>query len=317
MSNAQYSIAVAGSTERTVRCAEALSSDIRFHIPWILTSKPKPIGRTQTLTANPLHKFATAQQIPTILIDKKIDADIKVKIDKSEKINFLLVVDFGYLVPQWLLQLPSSAPLNIHPSTLPKWRGSSPGQFVLLYGEKQSSVTLMIMNESLDEGPILTQLPFAVAPNWTQIEYYHQAFELIATQLPELIVKFDEGELKPVTQPTHSPTPIATRLSRQDGFIPWEVLQKSMLGQPATIESLSSVIQQAMSSHTSISELLADACRAFSPWPGVWTVVKTAKDETRLKILTCHQEHGRLILKKVQLEGKQPSNWNEIKNAVL
>jgi methionyl-tRNA formyltransferase len=68
----------------------------------------------------------------------------------------LLVVDFGYLIPTWLLQLPAIAPLNIHPSELPKWRGSSPGQFALLFKNlgretTQTAVTLMVMNEGLDQ----------------------------------------------------------------------------------------------------------------------------------------------------------------------
>lgn len=324
MSNSQppkITVGIAGSTERTTICAEALRSDNRFTIPWILTPTPKILGRKKELTNNPLHSWATNTSTKTILLDKKIDDDIKNQLSNSETVDFLLVVDFGYLVPSWLLQLPLTAPLNVHPSLLPRWRGSSPGQFVLLYGEKESAVTVMIMNEALDEGPIIAQLPFTVSNSWTQKEYYQHSFALIKERLADLITDFANNKTA-TPQPSDSPTPIARRLSREDGFIEWQTLQSLISSNDTSASSLhlNSLLTEAASVHKTRYELVEHACRALSPWPGLWTVVTTDKGKTRMKLLSCHVElstQPKLILEEVQLEGKQTTAWASTKHSIL
>ncbi|MDQ5951387.1 MAG: Formyl trans protein [Patescibacteria group bacterium] len=307
----KISIAVAGSTQRTVLCAEALRTDDRFEVTWVLTPVPKIIGRKKALTQNPLHHWAEAQAVSTILLEKKIDNAIKDAVLASDKVDFLLVVDFGYLVPKWLLELPQRAPLNIHPSLLPRWRGSSPGQFVLLYGEKESAVTLMVMDEDLDSGPVIAQLPFVVQPTWTQTEYYQHSFGLIQEQLPDLIADFAEGKTKAIPQPPFSPTPIARRLSREDGFIEWDSLTQLMTGSTSVV--FNPLLNNTVAAHASLADLVSAACKAFTPWPGLWTVV----NDQRLKILSCHAKDQQLVLDEVQLEGKQPTTWGKLKSQVL
>ena len=113
-----YSVWIAGTTTRTVSCALALLKDPRFEIHLIITPTPKPVGREQQITPNPLHQFATEHQLPVELVQRKIDQQLQEKLQAHARPDFLLVVDFGYIVPQWLLDLPIIAPLNVHPSTL-------------------------------------------------------------------------------------------------------------------------------------------------------------------------------------------------------
>lgn len=293
-----YILALAGSTERTAQVARTLAGDPRFSVALIVTPQPRPVGRKKTLTANPLQKFAESSGIPTVLVDKKLNAEVRQQIEAhhaQKPLDFLLVVDFGFLVPKWLLELPKIAPLNIHPSLLPRWRGASPGQYVLLHGETESAVTLMIMNEALDEGPILAQLPFAVEPTWTQIGYYQHAFDLICQQLGDLIEQFALGNITPQPQPSESPTVIADRLSKGISFRDWAVIQEAMIAGTQAVE-------------------LERACRAYFPWPKLWTNTPTAQGEKRLIIHRCHlNEVGKLVLDEVQLEGKTKTPWEEIK----
>lgn len=318
MSN-KIRIAVAGSTERTALCAASLFADERFEILWILTPEPKVIGRKKILTQNPLHHWADDHAITTIQLQKKIDAQVKDAVLSSAQVDFLLVVDFGYLVPKWLLELPSHAPLNIHPSLLPRWRGSSPGQFVLLYGEKDSAVTLMVMDEDLDSGPLIAQLPFSVGENWTQREYYQYSFDRISEQLAGLIYDFAEGKLPATPQPSNSPTAIARRLTREDGFVEWSLLDdlRSYGIFAPKPHQLNSLLSPAKHTHPNVISLLAHAARALSPWPGLWTEVNTSRGKTRMKILSCHEEKQRLIIDQIQLEGKLPASWNEAKSAII
>lgn len=316
MSDTIISVAVAGTTERTVECASALLNDPRFKLEWVLTPAPKPVGRKQEITANPLHTFASTNQIETILIEKKIDEEIHQNIQTLPAIDFLLVVDFGYIVPEWLLATPRKAPVNIHPSALPRWRGSSPGQFVILYGEKNSAVSVIVMNDKLDQGDIIAQIPFVVQNTWDQFRYYQESFALISQQLPEILAKFYDGAISTQTQPLESPTATATRLNREDGFIPWEVLSLALEGQNATQPKIASVLQEAASAHSSLASLLCAACKAFYPWPGVWTKVMTHKGEQRMKILNCRvsEDKSTLILETVQLEGKESASWKQVQS---
>ncbi|MFH2118188.1 MAG: formyltransferase family protein [Candidatus Paceibacterota bacterium] len=316
-----YSIALAGSTEKTLQIAQTLLADGRFKISLIITPQPKPIGRKQTLTKNPVHKFAQKNKLPIVLIDRKIDQDDQKKIEANftkQAIDFLLVVDFGYLIPKWMLRLPKIAPLNVHPSLLPSWRGSSPGQFVLLGGDRSSAVALIVMSEKMDEGPILGQFTFGVDQAWTQTEYYQYSFDLICEKLGNLIYQFAEGKIRAIPQPDDSPTPLARRLTKQDSFYDWSIIKKAMkIGEQATE--------------------IERACRAFSPWPKLWTKVTTNQGEKRMIIHRCHLENlpidqadlpagqtylsdeqvSLLILDQVQLEGKNKTTWKKIKTNIL
>ena len=218
---------------------------------------------------------------------------------KVKKPDILIVVDFGFLIPSWLLDLPKIAPLNIHPSLLPRWRGSTPGPSVLLHGDKKSAVTLMIMNEKMDEGPILSQIPFTVDPTWTQTEYYQTSFDLICEKLGDHIEQFLQKKIIPSIQPTKSPTPTALKLTKEKAFISWNEIKNAMQNGEKATE-------------------IERASRAFYPWPKLWTKVITNKGKKRFIIHSCFiDEKKHLQLDKVQLEGKSINNWSEIKNSVL
>lgn len=298
----RYTVALAGSTQRTAQVAEALGKDKRFRILLIVTPKPRPMGRKQILTQNPLHAFAEKNSVPVILVDQKLDTNIRESIEQQFSTNpfdFFLIVDFGYLVPKWLLDLPKIAPLNIHPSLLPRWRGASPGQYVLLHGDTESAVTLMVMNEAFDQGPVIAQLPFVVDSSWTQIEYYQHAFDLMCEQLGDLMEQFAKGELKAQPQPKESPTVLADRLRKEEAFREWKMIEK------------------AMADGTQAGEL-ERACRAYYPWPKLWTKVPTTQGDKRMIIHRCSvSKNNRLILEQVQLEGKKITSWSEVKNTLL
>lgn len=320
MSEPIISIGIAGSTERTVQCAQAVFADQRFQIKWVLTPQPKPIGRKKEILPNPLHQFALDNSFGTVLIEKNIDLQIKHQIEKLPEIDILLVVDFGYLVPGWLLSLPKIAPVNIHPSFLPRWRGSSPGQFVILYGETDSAVTVMTMNDKLDQGDIISQLSFAVDQSWNQQQYYQHAFAVVTTELSEVLYQFVNGKLNVQPQPEQSPTIMAARLNREDGFIEWDIVSNLIEGKAASSEKLPVVIQNASAHHRSLAATIVAAHKAFSPWPGLWSYVPTHKGQQRMKILSCHIDptnENKLLLESVQLEGRPVTTWAHAKSVVV
>lgn len=319
----KITVGICGSTGRTVQCGTALAADDSFDVRWVITPPPKPIGRKKVITPSPLESWAVEQSsgevegdvsgsgIPVLHVHKKI-GDIRAEIEEMQAtrpVDILLVVDFGYLIPPWLLELPRVAPVNIHPSDLPKYRGSSPAQFALLAGETESAVCIMRLIWELDAGPIIKRLPFAVPPSMTQTEYYAVAFELASSALPGVLERFvKNGQSE--DQPEDSPTVVAARLSREDGFVPglqaassqpegWrsESEVRDERGDGPTIsgavpegiwdgisETVKSVVQK---DNLSLPALLDRMVRAFSPWPGVWTTVGEYKGrrDVRLKVL--------------------------------
>jgi methionyl-tRNA formyltransferase len=322
----KYTIAIAGSTKNTVLMAEALLKDSRFEIVTTISPTAKLIGREQILTKNPLQVWSEKQKLPTFLVEKKLE---ETAFSEMKPVDFLLVVDFGYLIPEWLLKLPKIAPLNIHPSLLPKWRGSSPGQFTLLFQDldkngKQSAVTLMIMSQGLDEGPILAQLPFKIEENWTQIEYYGTAFNLMGEKLAGLISDFAEGKIQAQNQAEKSPTVIARRLNKEDSFIDFANLltmtTDSNSEKIAIRNQEKALFRNLLNEQQSRNEqikLVINASKAFFPWPALWTIVKTSKGEQRMQIFSCHLAANKLVLDQVQIEGKNPCLFNECKNALI
>ena len=308
----KYTIAIAGTTQRTTLCAETLNKSDQFELSWILTPKSKVVGRDKTITPNPLDSFAKKNNIPTIYIEGKINDVVREQILKKPAPDFLLVVDFGYIVPIWLLELPKTAPLNIHPSELPKWRGSSPGQFSILFNDKKSAITLMVINKKLDQGPIIHQDFFNVDPSWTQADYYKHAFELICNGLDEKIVKFDENKNITKPQPEKSPTIVAKMLKKDQAFIEWEVVKIAMDGGDVGMNDdevgngiadkasnkvdevgdkiSSKLLLAALKHNDSLALTLERASKAFNPWPYLWTIIPTKKGEKRMKLLKLEVE---------------------------
>lgn len=322
-----YAIALAGSTSRTVQIAELIANDSRCSVAWVLSPTSQLVGRKQVPTDNPLHLWALERKIPSLRVNNKIDQILKNDIETTiyGSIDVLLVVDFGYLIPQWLLDLPTIAPLNLHPSVLPAWRGSAPAVGPLLTGDSTSAISLIVMNSQLDQGPIIHQAPFAVAPTWTQTEYYAHAFTAISDWLVDTMVKFAEGKITANAQPARSPTPLARQLTKADSFLPWSLVQdlcdpgRTAVADAGQLPPFLSEVWKYLKARQllTLPQYIERACRAFSPWPQLWTTIPTSKGEKRMKLLSLSvATHGNLQLETIQIEGQQPAHWNQVKTAI-
>lgn len=317
----KYTFGILGTTTNTLQCVNSLLNSGNFEPSFVITPSPKPIGRKKIITKNPIHEFAISKNLPTFLVEKKIDENIKNELSKLEKPDFLLIVDFGYIIKNWLLEFAKIAPLNIHPSALPAWRGSAPAQFSILFGDTKSAVTLMIINEKMDQGPILHQEFFDVDQNWTQKDYYHHAFDLICQKLPEKIKDFAEGKIVPIQQPLESPTITAGKIDKKDSYIPFSILKSAIEGKNLdqnellNLNEINPLLYKAMLKNKSMAKAVDRAVKAFDKWPNVWTIIETTQGEKRLKIIaTKLLTNDRIDILIVQLEGKNPVSWKEFYN---
>ncbi len=297
-------VIIAGSTNHTRTCAQSLTADGRFTISGVLTPSPKPRGRKQAVTPNPLHQWANEHNLPVVLVEKKIESTLKDDLKKLS-CDLLLVVDFGYLIPDWLLQLPRLAPINIHPSNLPSYRGSSPGQFVLMFGEKNSAVSIIKMDEKLDHGPVIERVFFEVDPTWTAADYYVHAFTLIGGKLPQILDSFVRNLTTVTPQPEKSPTPLARILTREDGFVPLETFRALLHHEQPKI-AIPLLTQLHLETNP---RKLFDLWRGLTPWPGVWTKIDRDGKEIRVKILAIRFSNNSLVMETIQVEGKAPQQY--------
>ncbi|GAI09530.1 unnamed protein product [marine sediment metagenome] len=120
----------------------------------VVTSLDKPAGREQVLTPSPTKLVAQKQNIPVVQ-PKKIE-EIIGKL-KEIRPDLIVVAAFGKILPKEILDIPKQGILNVHPSLLPRYRGPSPIQSAILDGEEKTGVTIILMDEKTDHGPIIKQ----------------------------------------------------------------------------------------------------------------------------------------------------------------
>lgn len=316
-SKTTFSLVVAGSTKYTQLLAKTLVNSGIFELQFLLVPPPKPVGRKQIVTPSAPAVWGTAAGIEVVEVSGQGKKAISPELIKGRnRPDFLLIVDFGYLIPDWLLEWPRIAPINIHPSRLPEWRGATPAQMVLLSGATSSAVTIMVPNSHLDQGDIITQLELPITPTMTKDNYYQTAFQLTAEHLGQILTDFARGKLVAQPQSELSPTPPARQMTKDDGFLPWELVVSAVTGQPRDEKKLAQwaaenyIVQIAQTRNAPLpAEILDRAIRAFSPWPAVWTLKPVPDNSTqvpkRMKILAAHLENRTtLVIDQVMIEGK-------------
>lgn len=255
----------------------------KYHeIVAVVTQSPKPMGREKVLTYSAVDTWAHKKHIPKFFEYSELpEADMGV------------CASFGMIIPQAVLDKFKHGIINVHPSLLPMFRGSSPIQATLIAGISPTGVSIIKMSNKLDAGPILTQFKEDVLENDTNETLRSRLFSRSAEVLINLIPNYSKGKIKLKPQDESKMT-MTKMIKKEDGYVD---LYKD-----------SHSIKDA-DSH----ELIWRKFRAYSPWPGIWTKI----NEKRLKILKCRFENpisgtvnGKLIIDEVQPESKNPTNWN-------
>ncbi|HTH93375.1 MAG TPA: methionyl-tRNA formyltransferase [Candidatus Paceibacterota bacterium] len=165
----------------------------------IVTAPARPQGRGMHLTDTPVAQFAHAHNIP-VLTPEKITPDFIAELQKHGPWDFYFVVAYGKILPQSLLDSVNGKVLNLHPSLLPKYRGPSPLESVLLSDDTETGVSIMELDREVDHGPIVTQASF-VLPEEETVTSLTQKSAVLGTQcLTENIAAYLDGSLSPIVQ---------------------------------------------------------------------------------------------------------------------
>ena len=228
----------------------------------VFTQPDRRAGRGRKLRASPVKIFSEERGLP-VFQPRSLRQDTESARSELAELapDVVIVAAYGLFLPEEVLKVPRLGCLNIHPSLLPKHRGPSPVATAILDGDEASGVTIMLLDDGMDTGPILAQQETRIADDETAEELTERLFELGSGLLVDTLHQWDRGQIVPKPQ-NYDDASFTRRLEREDGRIDWN-------------ESADS---------------LARRVRAFTPWPGAFT---TWRGRT-LKILRARPADGAL-----------------------
>ncbi|HUD20971.1 MAG TPA: methionyl-tRNA formyltransferase [Candidatus Saccharimonadales bacterium] len=241
----------------------------------IITETAKPAGRGRELQEPVMANLAKRNNLAVFQPETKVELT---EIVKQLQPDLLILASYGRILPEETLNIPAYGSLNIHPSLLPKYRGATPIQSAILGGERETGVTLMVMNPVVDEGEIVAQEKNAIASNETTTSLKEKAARTGAGLLIKNLPIYLSGQSR-LEKQTSSEVSATKKLTKEMGEIDWQ----------------------------NSAEVIDRQIRALNPWPGTFTWL----GNQRLKILEVILHGDRLELVTVQLEGKKPADWKD------
>ncbi len=185
----------------------------------VVTKRSKPRGRGYLLDDNEVKKAALDLRLPLIEIDSFKDEEAQ-RI-RDFKPDLFVVASFGLIVPRWVLDLPKIGPVNVHPSLLPLYRGPSPMQWAILNGDEETGITLIIMNEKMDEGRIMYQERASIKKGENMAGLSDRLSSRVAEILPGIVDHIDaQGMIEGVEQ-RHEDATYTPIITKEMGRIDW------------------------------------------------------------------------------------------------
>ena len=209
----------AGSGKIAVPVLETLCKAPEIEVVGVGTQPDRPVGRKKVLTPTPLGSAAAALGCVLHKFDN-INAPEALETIRNCGAQMMVVLSYGQLLKQPLLELPPMGCINIHGSLLPRWRGASPVQQVLLHGEKETGVCFMQMEKGLDSGPVFKSVSMLIPENCGAEALEMMLGELAAKESVEILTQIAAGTLNSTPQ-EHEKAVICRKITREDGFIDW------------------------------------------------------------------------------------------------
>ncbi|HEX3889632.1 MAG TPA: methionyl-tRNA formyltransferase [Verrucomicrobiae bacterium] len=237
-----------GTAELSCASLEKLAG--KFSVVAVVTQPDKPKGREMKLQFSPVKILAEKLNLPVLQPAKARDEEFISEL-RELKLDLIVVVAYGQILPQTILDLPKFGCVNVHTSLLPKYRGASPIQSAILNGETETGVTIMKMDAGLDTGEIISQARTPILPEDNSQTLHDRLAQLGAELLVETIPDYVAGNFLPKPQPTEGAS-YAAKIKKEDGKIDWN--------EPA--------------------EKILNRLRAFTPWPGAFTFLPDSVGRT-------------------------------------
>ncbi|MBI3477194.1 MAG: methionyl-tRNA formyltransferase [Acidobacteria bacterium] len=214
-------------------------------VPLVVTQPDRPRGRGMELAISPVKESALRLALPVVQPDKiKNNEEFRAQLAALHP-DAIIVVGYGRIIPQWMIDLPRLGNLNLHASLLPKYRGAAPIQWAIAQGETVTGVTTMRIDAGLDTGDILMQQELAIAPDDTSETLAPKLAAIGAELMVRTLSGLENGKIQAISQ-DHSKATLAPILKKEDGRIDF---------------------------HRTAAEI-CDRLRGFQPWPGADTLFR-------------------------------------------
>ncbi len=211
-------IAFAGTPAFAVPALEALlASDHR--VVGVLTQPDRPAGRGRQSAASAVKLRAQQDGVPIAQPEQLRTAEQQAPLREWQP-DLLVVVAYGLILPQAVLDLPRYGCLNIHASLLPRWRGAAPIQRAILNGDAETGVCIMHLEAGLDTGPVYARRSVPIGPRTTAADLHQQLAQLGATELLQTIAQIDAGTARAVPQPAEGISH-AAKVTKAEARIDW------------------------------------------------------------------------------------------------
>ncbi len=267
----------------------------------VVTQPDRPAGRGKGLRQSPVKRLALAAGLP-VLQPRKIRDPAAIQALRMLDADLFVVVAFGQILPQALLDLPRFGTLNVHASLLPRWRGAAPIQAAIRAGDEQSGATVMLLDAGLDTGPLLASRPITLTSDETSQSLHDKLAHLGADLLLDTLPGYLSGDIAPMPQ-DDAQASYAPQIKKADGMIDWR------------------------QSAVEIDRL----ARAYTPWPGIYSFWRgktlkiiagkaAAGQAAPGKVLNWQGEtaigtgHGLYLPRELQLAGKKALGASDFVN---
>jgi methionyl-tRNA formyltransferase len=235
-----------GTPQFAVPTLQALvDAEAGFRVRLVVTQPDRPSGRGMELSAPPVKRLARKLGIEATQPDKiKNNLEFRARLEQI-KPEAIVVVGYGRIIPQWMIDLPPLGNINLHGSLLPKYRGAAPVQWAIAMGETVTGVTTMRIDAGLDTGDILWRREVPIAPEDTAETLTPRLAEIGARLMVETLAALQAGTISPRQQDDSQAT-LAPILKKEDGLIDF---RRS-------------------------ARVIGNRLRGFQPWPGAYTTFR-------------------------------------------
>jgi methionyl-tRNA formyltransferase len=212
-------IAFCGTPAFAVPSLQRLIAEPDFEIAGVVTQPDRPRGRNQEMHGSPVKTAAAIAGIP-VYQPEKIKSEEGYEYFKRLAPDAVVIIAYGQIISQRLIDIPRLGWVNLHASLLPKYRGAAPINWAIANGEKLTGLTTMLIDAGLDTGPMLLKYQTGIGADETAPELTAQLAEAGATLIVETLRKLERREIAPTPQ-DNSQASLAPILKKEDGRIDW------------------------------------------------------------------------------------------------
>jgi methionyl-tRNA formyltransferase len=284
--NTHPSFAFFGSSRLSVIVLNQLF-DLGLIPQFVVTTPDKPVGRKQIITPNVVKQWAVAKKIPVydpVKLDLNFTKQLREKFDDQNIPQVFLVASFGKIIPTEIIDIPKNKTLNIHPSLLPQYRGPSPLPTAILEDTKNTGVSIMVVDEEMDHGPVIAQKEITV-DEWPIYEDFEKYMAKEGAKLfVEILSDWIEGKIEPKEQ-DHSKASYTKKIAKEDAEI-------DLSADP----------------YTNFRKI-----QAYHEWPQAFFFIERKGKKIRIKIIDACYKDGILTIQKVIPEGGKEMSYADYK----